>query len=88
MRGAKNWTEGSDNIYTRRFGPITATVSRFWDYRDDGPTEYRGFLSCGEETFAVRIASLGVDWFDDKCPALAIRELEKQMKAAIRNWTK
>lgn len=85
---AGKWASRGDNTFVKRFGPIEATISRHWDYKNPEPDYYYAFLSTGGEKLTVRISELGVEWHDDRVEKLACRMLEKKIKAHIRSWLK
>lgn len=87
VKGVRRWEYEGDHTFVRRFGPVKATIDRHWGLTPE-PTEYRAFLSVGDEKFSVRIADLGVPWFEDEADVRAIKALEKLIKAYIRAWLK
>lgn len=74
--------------YTRNFGPITATMSRHWDYKNPAPDRYDCFLSVGNGILTVKMEELGVDWHDDKADKIAQRLMTKLIKQVIRSWAR
>jgi hypothetical protein len=95
VKGAKGWSYGYGDSLYKTFGPITARVSRPWDYKNPRPTEYHAYLIAGNgtvdltsEPIVILISELGVEYFDDDCEKKACKAAEKKIKALIRSWAR